>query len=71
MEEIRDCELIDFVRGYRKPQQRYEEYGVFTQALMGQFYGRLSAKDIPEIITRMLRLKLLYRQKNGFIKFMV
>ena len=68
---IEDYELIDFVRGYRKPQQMYEEYGVFTQALMGQFYGRISAKDIPELITRMLRLKLLYRQKNGYLKFEV
>lgn len=68
---VEDFELIDFVRAYRKPQQMYEEYGVFTQALLGQFYGRISAKDIPELITRMLRLKLLYRQKNGYIKFEV
>lgn len=68
---IEDFELIDFVRAYRKPQQLYEEYGVFTQALMGQFYGRIANEDMPELITRMLRLKLLYRQKNGFVKFMV
>ena len=68
---VTDTELIDFVRAYRKPQQLYEEYGVFTQALMGQFYGRISQQDIPEIITRMLRLKLLYKQKNSYIKFMV
>lgn len=68
---ITDTELIDFVRVYRKPQQMYEEYGVFTQALTGQFYGRISPEDIREIITRMLKLKLLYRQKNGYIKFEV
>lgn len=68
---VQDYELIDFVRGYRQPQQLYEEYNVFAMALLGQFYGRIANEDVPELITRMLRLKLLYRQKNGYIKFEV
>lgn len=68
---VTDTELIDFIRDYRKAQQLYESYETFTMALLGKFYGRVSSEDIPTIITRMLRLKLLYRQKNGYIKFMV
>lgn len=68
---VTDTELIDFIRDYRKAQQLYESYETFTMALSGKFYGRVSSEDIPTIITRMLRLKLLYRQKNGYIKFMV
>lgn len=68
---VTDTELIDFIRDYRKAQQLYESYETFTMAMLGKFYGRVSSEDIPTIITRMLRLKLLYRQKNGYIKFMV
>ena len=68
---IEDDELVGFVQNYRKPQQMYENYETFTMAMLGKFYGRVSSEDIPTIITRMLCLKLLYRQKNGYIKFMV
>ena len=68
---VTDTELIDFIRDYRKAQQLYESYETFTMAMLGKFYGRVSSEDIPTIITRMLCLKLLYRQKNGYIKFMV
>lgn len=67
---IEEYELIDFVRAYRKPQQLYEEYGVFTQALCGQFYGRVSSDDVPTLLDRCKHLGLLYRMKNGNIRFL-
>ena len=69
MEEVRDYELIDFVRGFKKPRQKYESRETFTMALLGKFYGRISNDNVPSLLSRCKHLGLISFVANGNIRF--
>lgn len=69
MEEVRDYELIDFVRGFKKPRQKYESREVFTQAILGKFYGRVSSDDVPTLLGRLKSLGIISFVANDNIRF--
>ena len=67
---IADYELIDFVRDYKRPKQKYESYSVFTMALTGKFYGRIGKDAMHTLLDRCKHLGLLYILRNGNIRFL-
>ena len=67
---IEDYELIDFVRCFKKPRQKYESRDIFSSALEGQFYGRVTSGDILTLINRCRSLGLLQFVRNGAIRFL-
>lgn len=69
MEEVRDYELIDFVRHYRGRKKQYESRETISMALIGKFYGRISAEDVWDVLGRCRDLGIISFVANGNIRF--
>lgn len=69
---IEDYELVDFLREYRgrgKKKRVYESRDVFSMALIGKFYGRLSTEDVLDVLGRCRDLGIISYTANGNIRF--
>lgn len=70
---VEDYELVDFLREYRghgKKKRVYESRDVFSMAMLGKFYGRVSSDDVPTLLQRCKALELISLVKNGNIRFL-